>query len=72
MQVVILDRTAAITFGPADVDLTTTPFPHPELVAGHRQVTEVYLLQLAIQYSGHLIALDYSSSSLTRGLSAER
>ena len=64
---VMLRRLTALgrhTFWPADIDLAATPFAHPELVVGHRQVTDACLLQLAIQHAGRLVTLDQSLPAL--------
>jgi predicted nucleic acid-binding protein len=45
-------------FWPADVDLLAPGLVHWERVLGHRQVTDVYLLALAVQRGGRLVTFD--------------
>ena len=59
-----LTRLGQHVFWPDDIDLTTTPFAHPELVVGHRQVTDACLLQLSIRHAGRLVTLDHGIPSL--------
>jgi predicted nucleic acid-binding protein len=50
-------------FWPDDIGIVDTPVPSSFLV-GHRQVTDAYLLGLAIHRGGRLVTLDAGISSL--------
>lgn len=50
-------------FWPDDLALSDRRFP-PGLLAGHRQVTDAYLLSLAITHAGRLATIDRSVSAL--------
>ena len=51
------------TFWPDDINLLEECIP-TELLVGHRQVTDAYLLGLAIRHIGRLITLDRGVSAL--------
>ena len=58
-------------FWPDDMDLLDSRVPARFLV-GHRQVTDAYLLGLAIRRGGRLVTLDDAMSSLVSGCAAAR
>jgi toxin-antitoxin system PIN domain toxin len=45
-------------FWPDDVSLTDTSLFVPAMLAGHRQLTDIYLLGLAVRKRGHLATFD--------------
>lgn len=47
-----------------DILLCDEEYIHSELIAGHRQITDAYLLGLAIRHGGHLATLDKGIRSL--------
>jgi len=50
-------------FWPDSISLQDGMFP-AEMLAGHRQVTDAYLLGLAIHHNGAFVTLDHGVSSL--------
>jgi len=50
-------------FWPDDIPLHREPIP-TRLLAGHRQVTDAYLLGLCIRHKGKLITLDCGVAAL--------
>lgn len=50
-------------FWPDDLSLADRGFP-PGILAGHRQVTDAYLVSLAIRHGGRLATLDRSVAAL--------
>ena len=57
-------------FWPDDADLASPEMP-TDLLVGHRQVTDAYLLGLAVAHNGSLVTLDTGVRSLVRPTSAE-
>jgi hypothetical protein len=51
-------------FWPDDVDLLTAIAPSRGRLQGYRQITDAYLLGLAIQHKAHLVTLDGGIASL--------
>jgi uncharacterized protein len=51
-------------FWPLDITLAEAVQPFQDRLVGHRQVTDAYLLGLAIRNKGHLITLDRGVSAL--------
>jgi hypothetical protein len=51
-------------FWPDDVDLLTAIAPSRGRLQRYRQITDAYLLGLAIQHKGHLVTLDGGIASL--------
>lgn len=45
-------------FWPDDVSLLESPMIDPNLMHGPKQVTDIYLLALAVKHDGRLVALD--------------
>ncbi|NUN95628.1 MAG: VapC toxin family PIN domain ribonuclease [Candidatus Omnitrophica bacterium] len=58
-------------FWPDDAPFHEESFP-TELLVGHRQVTDAYLLGLAIRHKGKLVTLDQSLSGLLPASSPHR
>ena len=58
-------------FWPDDLPLTASEFPS-RLMMGHRQVTDAYLLGLAIRHGGQLVTLDRNVSALLSSNSPDR
>ena len=48
-------------FWPDDISLADNTLFDVSAIAGHRQLTDVYLLGLATKWKGHLVTLDRSS-----------
>ena len=59
-------------FWPDDLDFTSDPDIPVSLLMGHRQVTDAYLLGLAIHRGGRLVTLDQSVSDLLPSASEHR
>ena len=59
------------TFWPDDISMLDKPVP-AGLLGGHRQVTDAYLLGLAIRHGGRLVTLDVGLSELLPQLSSHR
>lgn len=51
-------------FWPMDIDLVEAVAPIQEKLFGHRQITDAYLLGLAIQNKGRLVTLDRGIETL--------
>lgn len=47
-------------FWPCDIALTDAAVVEPAVLLGHRQVTDVYLLALAVRHRGQFVTLDRS------------
>jgi hypothetical protein len=47
-------------FWPDDISLADNTLFDVSAIAGHRQLTDVYLLGLATKWKGHLVTLDRS------------
>ena len=58
-------------FWPDDLPLSDRRFP-PGLLLGHRQVTDAYLLGLAIRHGGRLATLDRGTAALLPSASPHR
>lgn len=54
----VVTRLPGHHFWPMDIDLGEAVGPFHEKLFGHRQVTDAYLLGLAIRNKGHLVTLD--------------
>lgn len=59
-------------FWPDDVDFTSNSEIPFSLLVGHRQVTDAYLLGLAIRHGGRLVTLDRSIKDLLPAASPHR
>ncbi len=59
------------SFWPDDMPVLAKQFPS-DLLVGHRQVTDAYLLGLAIRHEGRLVTLDGGVSSLLSSRSPHR
>jgi toxin-antitoxin system PIN domain toxin len=53
-------------FWPDDVSMAETSFSFPSLLIGHRQVTDAYLLALALENNGCLATLDRGLFEMAR------
>ena len=62
---------AAHTFWKDDVSILDDHIPS-DLIVGHRQITDAYLLGLAIRHRGRLVTLDRGVSALLSKRSAHR
>lgn len=51
-------------FWDANIDLSRTPLVATSLLIGHRQVTDAYLIEIAIRKGGKLATLDQSLTAL--------
>lgn len=49
-----------------DVSMAETSFAFPSLLTGHRQVTDAYLLALAVEHQGRLATLDRGLAEMGR------
>jgi toxin-antitoxin system PIN domain toxin len=53
-------------FWPDDIDMTTDESVFHGTLVGHQQITDAYLLALALKHKGRLVTLDQSASDLLR------
>ena len=60
----LLTRLAGHRFWPADITFSEAVQPFQERLFGHRQVTDAYLLGLAIKNKGRVVTLDRGMEAL--------